>query len=355
MKRSVLLVGNFLSSINGNYNVCEGLATRLTRLGWPVIATSQKQARLPRVGDMIATTWRKRNEYAVAHIDVYSGNAFLWAEATCWVLRRARKPYILTLHGGNLPVFAKRWPGRVRRLLESAEVVTTPSGFLLERMACYRSDLRLQLNPIDLNLYRFQKRRLPQPKLIWLRAFHSCYNPSLAAEVVALLAEDVPNVSLVMYGHDKGDRSLRAMRGVATALGISERILTPGGVPKSEVPDRLNMGDIFLNTTNVDNTPISVLEAMACGLCVVSTNVGGMPYLIDHEQDGLLVPPCDPPAMAAAVRRILTEPGLAGRLSEKARKKAERFDWSRIMPQWESMLSSLAEEAESEGTRPWSR
>lgn len=341
MKGPVLLVGNFLSSTIGNYNVCEDLAARLSGLGWSVITTSQKHDRINRLRDMILTTWRKRDEYAVAQIDVYSGLAFLWAEATCCVLRRVRKPYILTLHGGNLPPFAKRWPGRVRRLLRSAEVVTTPSGFLLERMAPYRSDLRLQLNPIDLDLYCFQKRQRPDPKLVWLRAFHSCYNPSLAAEVVALLDKDFPDVDLVMYGHDKGDGSMQKMRKTAIRLGVSDRIRSPGGVPKSEVPERLSAGDIFLNTTNVDNTPISVLEAMACGLCVVSTNVGGMPYLLEHDQDGLLVPPGDAQAMAAAVRRILTEPGLAEKLSTNARKKAERFDWSAILQQWEKILTEV--------------
>ena len=133
------------------------------------------------------------------------------------------------------------------------------------------------------------------------------------------------------------------MRAVAIKLGVSERIEAPGGVPKAEVPERLSAGDIFLNTTNVDNTPISVLEAMASGLCVVSTNVGGMPYLVKHEQDGLLVPPGDAQAMAEAVRRVLTEPGLAANLSANARKKAELFDWPRLMPQWEQMLTTLSE------------
>ncbi len=343
MKQPILLVGNFLSSTSGNYNVCEDLAARLVLRGWPVITTSQKQERIARVADMLTTTWRRRKEYALAQIDVYSGFAFLWAEATCWVLRRARKPYVLTLHGGNLPAFAERWPGRVRRLLQSAEVVTTPSGFLLQRMTPYRSGLRLQFNPIDLGAYRFRPRRRPQPKLIWLRAFHTCYNPSLAAEVVALLAKDIPEVTLEMYGHDKGDGSMRAVRQLVATLDIGERIKTPGGVPKSEVPARLGACDIFLNTSDVDNTPISVLEAMACGLCVVSTNVGGMPYLVEHEEDGLLVPPGNAKAMAAAVRRILSEPGLAEKLSTNARKKAERFDWSLIMPQWEELLTTLSE------------
>jgi glycosyltransferase involved in cell wall biosynthesis len=100
----------------------------------------------------------------------------------------------------------------------------------------------------------------------------------------------------------------------------------------------MSQGDIFLNTTNVDNTPVSVLEALACGLCVVSTDVGGIPYLLEHEEDALLVPPDDAEAMAAAVRRVLTEPGLAERLSRNARKKAEGFDWSVVLPQWERLL-----------------
>ncbi|RIK26321.1 MAG: glycosyl transferase family 1, partial [Chloroflexi bacterium] len=115
------------------------------------------------------------------------------------------------------------------------------------------------------------------------------------------------------------------------------------GVPKEEVPAWLQRGDIFLNTTNVDNTPVSVIEAMACGLCVVRTNVGGIPYLLDHEQDALLVPPNDPDAMADAVRRILTEPGLAERLSRNARRKAEQFDWETILPQWERLLTEVAQ------------
>jgi glycosyltransferase involved in cell wall biosynthesis len=69
--------------------------------------------------------------------------------------------------------------------------------------------------------------------------------------------------------------------------------------------------------------------------------VGGIPYLLDHERDALLVSPEDPEAMAAAVRRLLTEPGLAGRLSLNARAKVEGFDWSRILPRWNSLLLDL--------------
>ena len=103
----------------------------------------------------------------------------------------------------------------------------------------------------------------------------------------------------------------------------------------------MNRGDIFLNTTNIDNTPVTILEALACGLCIVSTNVGGIPYLLEDECDALLVPPDNAEAMALAVRKILTMPDLAKHLSQNARKKAERFDWRKIIPQWESLFQRV--------------
>ena len=127
------------------------------------------------------------------------------------------------------------------------------------------------------------------------------------------------------------------------SLDVAHLVTVVGGIPRTEVPEWLNKGDILLNTTNYDNTPVSVIEAMACGLCIVSTDVGGIPYLLDHEVDALLVPPDDAPVMAAAVRRLLREPGLAQTLSHNARRKAEGFDWSFVLPQWEELFASIVQ------------
>lgn len=341
--RKILLVGTFLSRSGLSYRcVCEDLSDRLKDSGWQVTTASDRSTRLARLIDMVGTTWRRRHAYAIAQVDVFGGPAFFWAESTCWTLRRARKPYVLTLHGGGLPTFARRWPGRVQRLLGSAAAVTTPSHYLRESMRPYRDDLLLIPNPIDLSAYPWRVRANSRPRLVWLRAFHETYNPSLAPKVVARLQAEFPEIHLTMIGPDKGDGSLQRMIRIAKELEVSDRIRVVGGVPKSEVPARLGEGDIFLNTTNVDNTPVSVLEAAACGLCVVSTDVGGIPYLLDHEGSALLVPPDDPEAMAAAVRRLLTEPELAGRLSRGARELSERSDWSVVLPRWESLLSDLA-------------
>ena len=340
---AVLLIGNFLSATRGTRNVCEDLALRLKAAGWSVITTSFRPGRLGRLFDFLLTVWRYRSQYHVAYVDVYSGLAFVWAELVCWALRMVKKPYVLTLRGGNLPSFAQKTGERVPRLLQSSPIVTTPSAYLFEQMRPYHKELVLLPNPLDLGKYSFKHRAHPGPKLVWLRAFHDIYNPSLAVQVVAQLARDFPDVRLIMMGPDSGDGSLERTNKLASQLGVTDRLTCTGPVPKHDVPHLLNQGDILLNTPRVDNTPVSVLEAMACGLCIVSTNVGGIPYLLKDESDSLLVPTGDVAAMAKAVRRFLDEDNLAERLSRNARQKVVQFDWSMILPRWEQLFTDIVQ------------
>lgn len=340
----VLLIGNFLSASLRSRFVSEDLANRLTASGWMVQTTSTRRARLTRLMDFISTPWRLRATYDVANVDVFSGMAFLWAEAASTVLRAAGKPYVLTLHGGNLPAFARRWPRRVEKLLRPADAVAAPSRFLIEQLRPFRDDIHLIPNAIDLSEFEFRERRQPAPRLVWLRAFHSIYNPTLAPAVLARVAAVHPDAQLVMIGGDKGDGSFQATRAAAERLGVGDRVHLPGGIPTHEVPSRLNEGDIFINTTNVDNTPVSVLEAMACGLCVVSTSVGGIPYLLRDGVDALLVPPDDADAMAGAVLKLLSDPALAARISCAGRTMVESFDWEPVLARWKELFTAVASE-----------
>lgn len=341
MKPSILLVGNFLSSVGGNCSVGEELADRLRLTGYPVISTSNKRLRLLRLLDMLFTAFIQRASYKIACVEVYSGAAFIWAETVCGLLYSLKKPYILNLHGGNLPAFARRWPERVRRLLKGATTVTAPSQYLLEEMRFYRDDICLIPNPLAVNCYPYHVRSKPEPRLIWLRAFHSIYNPQMAPMVILELSKLFPEITLLMVGPDKGDGTLQKTRILIEKLGLDQKIEIIPGIPKSQVSEVLGRYDIFINTTNIDNTPVSVIEAMTCGLCVVSTNVGGIPYLLENRQDALLVPPNDPLAMALAVKHVLGSPTLAGNLSRNARRKTEKFDWSVVLPQWEKLIEGL--------------
>ena len=339
---SVLIVGNFLHATTGTFGVCEELATQLASADWQVFTTSHYPQRFLRFADMLASIWTHRRSYSVAQLDVYSGPSFLWAEAACWLLRRLGRPYVLTLHGGALPEFSATRARRVTRLLGSAAAVTTPSAYLSAGMSQYRSDLVVQPNPIVAATYTYRPRRQVRPRLLWVRAFHSIYNPALAVRVVAHLRRDFPEIQLVMVGPDRGDGAFEHAVSLVHELGVESNVVFRGPVPKANLPSVFAESDIFLNTTNVDNTPVTVVEALASGLCVVSTSVGGIPYLVEHERDALLVPPDDAAEMSAAIRRVLTTPGLAERLSTLGRQNALGRDWSLLLPQWEHLLRSVA-------------
>lgn len=335
-------MGNFLSQTIKVRHVCEDLAEGLRVAGWSVHTTSRQRGRLQRLLDMVATIYRRRKQYQVALVEVYSGLSFLWGEAAGFTLKAIGKPFVLVLHGGNLPAFARRWPGRVRRLMQSAARVTSPSSYLFHEMRGVRPEMQVIPNGLDLSQYRYRLRSHPQPRLIWLRAQAHIYNPSLAVKTLALLAPEFPSIKLDMIGPDKGDGSLKKVIDLADRLGVQNHLRIVGGIPKNDVPRWLNEGDIFINTTNFESFGVAVMEAAASGLCLVTTDVGELSYLWQDGHDALLVPPNDPAAMAAAVRRILTEPGLAQRLSQNARQKAEQFDWSVILPQWEALLKAVA-------------
>ena len=310
-----LFVGNFLSASLGNRGVCEDLADGLRQRGWRLVTASSQPGRVARLADMLATSWRKRRSYAVAHVDVFSGPSFLWAEAVCGLLRILGRPYVLTLHGGSLPAFADRHPVRVRRLLRSAASVTTPSPYMVTRLKGCRDNIELLPNAVDLRRFCFRHRPNPRPKLIWLRAFHRDYNPPLAVETVAVLKSEFPDIELLMYGADRGDGSLAATREAVGRLGIARHVQIHSAVSFRDVPGRLGEADVFLNTTDYESFGVSVVEAAAAGLCIVSTNAGALPSIWTDQHDALLVPQRNPAAMAAAVRAILGGPGLAGRLS----------------------------------------
>ncbi len=338
----VLIAGNFLSATGGNRGVCEDLAERLGAFGWRILATSRRTGRAARVIDILYTAWSRRREYEVAQIDLFSGPAFFWALALGWLLGHLRKPYILTLHGGNLPDFSGRWPRLTGWLLRRAAGVTAPSGYLANALHGFRPDIEILQNAIDLERYPFRWRKRARASLVWLRAFHHIYDPQLAIRTVALLTPQFPEIQLIMAGPDKHDGSYQAAHALARSLGVETHVEFDGPIPKAAVGAAIDRGDIFLNTSKIDNHPVTLLEAMACGACVVTTLAGGVPYIAQDRVNCLSAPVGDAAGLAAAIGQLMTQPELAARVSRQARAGVEACDWPAVSARWRSLLSSAA-------------
>ncbi|HEY3862562.1 MAG TPA: glycosyltransferase family 4 protein [Verrucomicrobiae bacterium] len=338
--KSLLFVGAFPEPAALERYVSADLALRLRALGWAVNITSRHPRRFGRARQILWGALRHARRSSAVCVDVYSGPAFRWAEWACAIVRPMGKPIVLILRGGDLPAFSRRHPERVRRLLASAATVTCPSEYLLSEMRPMRDGLILLPNPLDAMRYNYRERQPPLRRLVWLRAFHEIYNPALAMQALGEIRKNYPDVVLTMIGPDRGDGSLQKTQQAAQNLGLAGAVTFTGAAAKQDVPGLLAQSDIFLNTTNFDNTPVSVMEAMASGLPVVSTNVGGIPWLLEDGKDALLVPPANAEAMAAAAVRLMREPELAQTLSRRAFEKVKAMDWTAILPRWNQLLEN---------------
>lgn len=312
------------------------LADLFAGAGYEVIATSPALNRYLRLTDILQTIARHRNRIDLLVIDVFGESSFVGEDAASRLGRLLGKRIVMNLHNGTFPKFIARFPGWTRRVLSRADALVAPSPFLPRAVAPMGLRVGVVPNVVDLSNYQYRRRDGVRPRLFWMRSFYPYYNPAMAVRVLARLRASVPDATLVMAGRDKGVKG--EVERLAASMGLNGAVRFPGFLDVEAKRREASAADIFLNTNNEDNMPVSVIEAGAMGLPVVATEVGGIRDLLTHEENALLVPDNDVEAMTEAVRRLLNEPSLAGRISENGRRLAERSSWEQVLPQWESVF-----------------
>ncbi len=336
--KTILYIGNQLSKHGFSVTNIETLGLQLESLGFEVIYASDKKNKTGRLLHMLWSVWKHRHRVDSVLVDTYSKQSFYFALFSAWICRLGGLDYYPILHGGNLPERLKSNPFLSKSIFGHSKSNIAPSNYL--KSTFDRAGLRTAFIPnnITLNLYPFKERKAFKPALLWVRSFDAIYNPQMAIQVLEKLLPLYDEATLCMVGPDK-DGSLTECQNLVREKHLEDKVTFTGQLPKKEWHTLAATYDIFINTTHVDNTPVSVIEAMALGLPVVSTNVGGIPFLLNHGKDALLVPPGDTDKMTVAIKNIIDNPSLGRALSKAARKKTESFDWEVVKEQWKEILS----------------
>lgn len=335
-RRVVLYIGNHLGD-NGRYpSVAQILAPHL-RENIHFHLVSGKRNPFLRLVHIVYAVLRYAGRQQPVMIDTYSTAAFNYALLTATLCRLLSWNYICVLHGGSLPNRLAQFPGLCKWVFGGATQLVAPSAYLHNAFSKYGYATTIIPNPIEMEKYAFKLRTQVRPFLLWVRAFDATYNPAMAIEVVAGLKQKYPEVRLCMVGPDK-DGSLQVCKELAKQRGVQDRIRFAGILSKPEWIALSAHYDIFINTTHIDNTPVSVLEAMALGFPVVSTNVGGMPYLIHSEENGILVQQASAEEMIAAIDRLCNNDSLATLLSNNARNYVRKYEMNAVVQLWKRLL-----------------
>jgi len=335
--KQLLYIGNKLSNSGSNVTSIETLGSFLKDEGYHVVTSSSKKNKVLRMIDMLYATYKYSNKVSTVLIDTYSTQNFYYAVLVAKFCRILHIPYIPILRGGMLPDRLKKSPKLCESLFNGATFNIAPSMYLYEAFSKEGySNLKYIPNTIDIKKYDFLLRKEIKANLLWVRSFSEIYNPHLAIKIVESLIKQGLNVNLCMVGPDVGGL-LEVCKTEVEKKNLP--ITFTGKLSKEKWIELSKNYSIFINTTNFDNTPVSVIEAMALGLPVVSTNVGGIPFLIDDNETGILVNPNNENLFVEKINYLLNNPLATEYLSVNARKIVETFDWEKVKTKWDTVLS----------------
>ncbi len=334
--KKILYIGNNLKANNPTTLV--QLTEVLRKHGFEVVIYATKKNKLLRLLDMCLGVVKHKNADYIL-IDTFSTVSFYYALITSQLARVFSVKYIPILHGGNLVERINRNPFLSQLIFQNSKINVSPSTYFLKEFQKRNFKTICIPNAIPIAKYPFTKRTKLQPKLLWVRAFDKIYNPAMAIKVLALVKKEYPKVALCMVGSDK-DGTLLKTKQLAKQLHVENAVAFTGILPKQKWHKLSENYDIFINTTNIDNMPVSVIEAMALGLPVVSTNVGGMPYLINNTMDGVLVSVNDEVKMANEIIHLINNPLVSIKIAKLAREKVKTFDSEKAKKMWVKLLSN---------------
>lgn len=336
----VLYLGNALSAHKKNPTAVEKLAPLLNTF-CDIKVESSALNRFTRALDFVKAIIKHHKRTTLTIIDTYSGAAFYYALLAGTTCRFFKVPFCLALHGGDLPVYFKKHKKLVTHLFNQANVLVAPSNYLksfFEESGF--SNLVMIPNSLEIDKFPFKQRKKCNNRLIWIRAFHEIYNPTMAVRTLYRLVQVNPKVHLTMVG-PSFDNSINDVKKLIEVFELQENITLLGKVTTDEWVNLAQEHDVFINTSNKDNLPYSILEAMALGLPVVSTNVGGLPFLLNHEENSFLCDPNDDANMAQFILQLQNSEQKSLQLSTKARETAVLYSWTNVQIQWAQLINKF--------------
>ena len=336
----VAILGPFPPRPGGVSVQCGILADCLTTAGASVTRINTDVPglrRWGRVGRMllppaqVATTlwrlWRTRRRWQILHVHAASWWGFMPAVVGT-IARGPGKRTVITYHGGEAATFLQRWGWLARPVLRRYHVLLTLTRTQAGVFAAHGLRSTIAPNILAIERFPFRPRRHLSPRILWLRQLEPHYRPADALQVLARVQAQYPEATLTLAGQGTVMSELRQRAEDMHLRGVT----FTGHLPPAAISPTYDAADIFLNTSAIDSLPLTLLEASACGLPIVSTTAGSIPDLIADGENGLLAPVGDVDALADHILRLLHDPDLTARLSLAARVNAERFAWPQIAP-----------------------
>lgn len=312
----------------------------LRRYGRPSSKRFGARQTLPR---LLLETWTRRLDVLHCHgayPDGYVGATFKRLTGTPLVIR----PHGADILSGEWIDRDPRLAARMRRALLAADAVVAQGEFLAERLRSLGvPSATLRVIPNGVRISDEPVRALPGVRgVLAVGSLTSKKGFDILLRAFRLVRQRAPDARLTIAG-DGPERA--RLRELSSALGIADAVCFPGLVTGEAKASLFAAARVFVSSSRREPFANANLEAMAAGLPIVATRVGGNVEMVEDEVSGLLVEPEDPDALARALLRLMEDPRQAEVMGRAARMRAKEFAWDRMVERYEALYREVASRA----------
>jgi glycosyltransferase involved in cell wall biosynthesis len=336
----VIIVGPLPPPAGGMANQTQKLAELLTAQGLTVniivvngcyrpawVAKLKGIRAIFRLFFYLIALWRGIQRGALVHVMANSGWSWhLYAVPAIVIGRLKGCAVLLNYRGGYAADFFARSWSTVKLSLDLVQGVMVPSVFLQEVFASYQKKVHVVPNVLDTKLFCQGPRIFAQDglHLVITRNLEAIYGVATVLEAFAIVCRQHSRARLSIAGSGPERKALEQQ---VRNLALADNVTFTGRLCPEEMAALYQSADIMLNASTVDNTPNSIIESLACATLVVSTDVGGIPKLVKHQFDALLVPVNDSVAMARQILMLVDHQQLRNKLIKNGLNTVQKFDW----------------------------
>ena len=276
--------------------------------------------------------------YDIIHIFSASYFSFILAPTPAILIARLfGKKILLNYHSGECRDHLEKQGKIAIPIIKLADRLVVPSGYLVDEFADFDLKAEAVYNVIDLSQFKFRSRKSFEPKIVVARNLEELYNIPVALKAYKIVKESYPDAVLTIVGSGRAEAGVKRLVRENGYTGIT----FTGRVEREEIAKLFDQHDIFLNSSEIDNMPLSFLEAYSSGLVVVSTDAGGIPYICEDGKTGLLAKRGDYKALAEKIISVIENDDLGGKLADNARKFCDRFSWKQVRRDWYKIYSDM--------------
>lgn len=321
----VLLIANYSEICGGISSQVRLLWKCLNRTGIEADIFSTKGNPISRI-KYFNVLANKAKEYDVIHVHCCSYFGFYPAIVAFHAAKKQKQRLILTYHGGGGERFFNNFNWLVKKYFLRTDANIVLSGFLANVFDKFGYPYSVIPNILEQEEDVKFSRTNVSPKFISIRTLAPLYNIQCIVKAFETVKMELPEATLDILAEGPCRQELEEYIANNDIQGISFL----GKVPNSDINKYMQNNDVFLSMPKIDNQPVSVLEAWRNGLLVISSNVGGVPFLVENGQTGVLVESDNPSALAKAMVEAVKNPSNSLRIMRNGHKALTKYKWENI-------------------------